>query len=407
MRDKGAEMRETVSALASEFLPRGLRVFDHSRGEWPLLAMIEGWEVGSAAEADIVTLLGSAEFSDDLGRELAAWRTQGLPVLCIVCLAADPAAWPFLEPGWRKSYSVEDFDRIAAASGYEVALQIFPATGPGAACLLLPAEAEPSAWWRQPEVATLIQAKAKLGEQQLAKLRRWQASGSKGADWRLYSEQWRRRASIAAAMIPTGLTLLDVGCGAMYLESEAAPRRYIPVDMEAHDERTRVIDLNEKNLPIEWIDEADVVALMGVVEYLDAPEILLKSLASRSKPIIISYSIQEARTEGREAKRNHWRNGYSSDELERLFSALGYAITDSAIFTKRQKIWRLDPATDSGRPALPFGPGREGALPIVHDPAAERREAKTERRELARKSRLEQQADRKTRREARLRILQT
>lgn len=402
-----AALRELICVLASELLPKGLRVFDQSRGEWPLLDMVEGEPVASAGHAELVTLLGSAEFSEDLGVELAAFRSKGLPLLCIVCLAGDPAEWPFLEPGWRTSYTIEDFDAIAAAAGYEVALKVFSANGPAAACMLLPPDADASAWWMAPEIASAIRTAAARGERQVEKYRTWLAGGRKSVDWRLQSEQWRVRASIAASMIPPGLVLLDVGCGAMYLEEEAAPRLYIPVDMDARDTRTRTIDLNEKALPAEWIDEADVVALMGVLEYVNDPMTLVKSIADRKKPLLCSYNVHEARSARRDLKRGRWRNDYSTAEIEALFAEVGYSITDSAIFTGKQKIWRLDPVTESGGPALPFGPGREAAPPIVYDPVSERKEVAAERKEAARKARLDLKAERIAEREARARNRRT
>lgn len=391
-----AVLREMNCVIASEFLPRGLRVLERGKGEWPLLGMIEGLPVTSAGEADLVALLGGAEFSSDLGAELSMFRSMGLPVVCILCLAGDPADWPLLEPGWHRSYSAEEFDAIADEAGYRVALKVFPANGPAAACLLLPPDAGPSAWWQEESVAAQLQVYAARGERQIEKYRAWLAAGCKGTDWRLQSEQWRVRASIAASMIPAGLALLDVGCGAMYLENEAAPRHYIPVDMDARDARTRVIDLNEQALPAKWIDEVDVVALMGVLEYINDPAALVKSVADRKKPLICSYNVLEARSARRDLKRGRWRNDYTTAEIESLFAELGYAITDSSIFAGKQKIWRLDPVTETGRPALPFGPGREGAPPIVYDPVSERKEA-------ARKARLDLKAERLAEREARSR----
>lgn len=395
-----AVLREMTCVIASEFLPKGLRVFDHSKGEWPLLGMIEGVASASAGDADLVAFLGAAEFSSDLGAELSTFRASGLPVVCILCLAGDPADWPILEAGWSRTYTAEEFDAIAGAAGYQVTLKVFPANGPAAACLLLPPEADPSAWWLEPGIEAQLKSYTARGERQIEKYRAWLATGRKGVDWRLQSEQWRVRASIAASMIPPGLALLDVGCGAMYLEDEAAPRRYIPVDMDARDARTRVVDLNQQALPTEWIDEVDVVALMGVLEYINDPVALLKSIVGRRKPLLCSYNVNEARSARRDLKPGRWRNDYTSEEIEKLFTDIGYAITDSALFTGKQKIWRLDPVTETGRPALPFGPGREGAPPIVHDPVQERKEA-------ARKARLDLKAERMAEREARARNRRT
>ncbi|WP_133251557.1 methyltransferase domain-containing protein [Zavarzinia aquatilis] len=363
-------LRESVCDLAAEFLPKGLAVLDRSTGEWPLAAMIESVPVDFGETVELVAFLGSTEFADDLAATLADFRGPATAILCAPYLVGTPGDLPILETGWRRAYTFEAFSAEVERAGYQVVVCVFTAQGPAAACLLLPRADDEDAWWHRSPAAETIEVYGYRSERQIAKHLLATEAGLYGGDWRLQSEQLRSRVRVAAALIPPGLTILDVGCGAMYLESEAAPARYIPVDLVARDDRTRIVDLALDDLPRAWVEEADVVALLNLFEHFDDPARVLLSVAACGKTVITSSKVIGTPS-------------LDSADIEQMFADTGFTVTDKALFGDKLILWRLDCLTEAGDLRLPPAPGREHGAPMDFDPAeakkAANRKAKQER----------------------------
>lgn len=101
---------------------------------------------------------------------------------------------------------------------------------------------------------------------------------------------WEPRAVAAAALIPAGTRVADIGCGAMALERHLPfGCTYLPVDLVARDERTIVVDLNVDGLTPNALGNADIIVLLGVWEYLYKPSRLFTELAATRRPIVCSY----------------------------------------------------------------------------------------------------------------------
>lgn len=102
-------------------------------------------------------------------------------------------------------------------------------------------------------------------------------------------EFWAKRAEAAASMIAPGSTVLDLGCGAMDLE-KLLPQgcRYIPCDVVMRDERTLICDFNNGAFPPG--NEATVITVLGVLEYIYEPERFIKTLSAYKLPVIMSYN---------------------------------------------------------------------------------------------------------------------
>ena len=100
---------------------------------------------------------------------------------------------------------------------------------------------------------------------------------------------WQARSRIAAQFVAAGSRLLDVGCGAMTLETCLPPGcDYRPCDVVARDARTVVCDLNLGPLPEAALADRDLVTLLGVLEYLVRPDALLAQLAASGQRVLLS-----------------------------------------------------------------------------------------------------------------------
>ncbi|HEV7386185.1 MAG TPA: tetratricopeptide repeat protein, partial [Phenylobacterium sp.] len=105
---------------------------------------------------------------------------------------------------------------------------------------------------------------------------------------------WNKRAELAAAYVPRGARVLDLGCGAMALERVLpAGCVYIPCDLVVRDPRTIVCDFNAGEFPTDVA--SDVVTVLGVLEYLHDAPAFLRKLAARGQPVVLSYNVAGGR----------------------------------------------------------------------------------------------------------------
>lgn len=131
---------------------------------------------------------------------------------------------------------------------------------------------------------------------------------------------WEPRSKVIANYIPAGSCILDLGCGSSLIEKYLdISCKYIPADLVSRDQRTIFCNLNEEVFPLDIVS-ADIILMLGVVEYIfDVPS-LFSRLSKLNKKIIFSYcdtdtsnlrSFEERAAFG-------WVNAYSCDEIEAL-----------------------------------------------------------------------------------------
>ncbi|CAN7632012.1 methyltransferase domain-containing protein [Pararhizobium sp. LjRoot238] len=154
------------------------------------------------------------------------------------------------------------------------------------------------------------------------------------------AEPWKPRARIAARLLGTPRSVLDLGCGVMALE-ELLPSAttYYPVDVVSRDSRTIVCDFNNASPPR---IKAEAVTCLGLLEYLFAPEALLNTLSWRHDRAVISYCITDAPKPVVERRAHAWVNGMSSQQVEALFHATGWNILQRQLVDQIQMIWLLE-----------------------------------------------------------------
>ncbi|CAL4869163.1 hypothetical protein MMA231_03454 (plasmid) [Asticcacaulis sp. MM231] len=147
---------------------------------------------------------------------------------------------------------------------------------------------------------------------------------------------WRDRAQTVAAMIGAGDRVLDLGCGKMDLET-ALPAGciYLPSDLVARDDRTLVCDLNAGELPAV---EADVVTMLGVLEYIHDPSALLVSIAQRWSTLILTYNPSEL-DEGRDRLLHGWFNALTSAQLVAMAEVSGFGLVGIVAVDVRQRLY--------------------------------------------------------------------
>jgi hypothetical protein len=138
------------------------------------------------------------------------------------------------------------------------------------------------------------------------------------------SPNWGYRAGVAAQMISAYSRVLDIGCGAMDLE-RVLPEGcvYQPCDLVPRDERTIVCDLNRGEFP-EAVN-ADVVTMLGVLEYVLEPIDVLLKIRALNRPLVCSYSITDRRPSMDRASQG-WINSFDFGSLQALMQRAGFRL---------------------------------------------------------------------------------
>jgi hypothetical protein len=188
---------------------------------------------------------------------------------------------------------------------------------------------------------------------------RWSRSAS-------FQPSWAYRAGLAAQMIPAYARVLDIGCGAMDLE-KALPRgsAYQPCDLVARDARTIVCDLNAGEFPKDV--QADVVTLLGVLEYVQEPLELLRKVRALGCPLVCSYSITDRRPELDRAAQG-WINSYDFEGLSELMRTAGFGLQARQAVDPLQDLFKWVPTDDFAARPQPARTRKVAVVSYYNDP---------------------------------------
>ncbi len=153
------------------------------------------------------------------------------------------------------------------------------------------------------------------------------------------SAHWARRAAVAASWIPEGAVVLDLGCGAMTLEALLPGGcRYLPCDVVQRDHRTRVCDFNRGEYPDP--EDATLVTVLGVLEYLNDPAGFLQQLSVWGLPVILSYCVTELTADWNRTALG-MANHLSQAELMKLLAQAGLQVKRQETVDGRQILLSL------------------------------------------------------------------
>lgn len=162
------------------------------------------------------------------------------------------------------------------------------------------------------------------------------------ADPRQLEDAWEPRAALASDLIQAGSRVLDIGCGAMKLERHLPfGCTYQPCDVVARDARTIVTDLNAQGLPDAAVADADVVAMLGVWEYLYDPGAIFAAFARTAKPIVCSYCPIELSPQ-HDRRALGWVNDLSREAFVALAAQHGYRAVHQRRIDNLQFLFRFE-----------------------------------------------------------------
>lgn len=155
---------------------------------------------------------------------------------------------------------------------------------------------------------------------------------------------WDSRAEVAAQYIPDGARVLDIGCGKMALE-RFLPKHcfYQPCDVVKRDARTITCDLNRKEFPSEAVTSADIITLLGVIEYVKDLPAMFAQLRASGREVVVTYHTTNM-TAGLDRNALGWLNHLSNSEIAKLFLDAGFSVLNIEKLSDIQLLFRLSPS---------------------------------------------------------------
>ncbi len=188
------------------------------------------------------------------------------------------------------------------------------------------------AWQLAQELLTITPAKTTAFETDKS---RWANPDSLHAEWQYRSER-------AASFIAPGARLLDIGCGKMMIEGFLPERcTYIPHDVVARDERTRVHDLNAGDYPP--FEGADHISVLGVLEYLNEPEKFWAWLATAGARVIFTYVVLDTSFPTDRRRAMGWFNEFSRNEIVAMAERAGFKLISEEAIPPDNVLFVFDP----------------------------------------------------------------
>ena len=150
-----------------------------------------------------------------------------------------------------------------------------------------------------------------------------------------------QRAAFAGDFIPDGARVLDLGCGAMALR-QVLPNgcSYQPCDGVARDPSTIVCDFTAGEFPDAAAAEADIIAMLGVLETIVDVDGFLSRLRRTGRDVVLSYCPTDF-SGAADRQSLGFANHFSLYDLAVLFDRFGFRIERADRADDRQILMKL------------------------------------------------------------------
>ncbi len=146
-------------------------------------------------------------------------------------------------------------------------------------------------------------------------------------DWKkieYFNTDWKNRIEIMAQFIQDGDSILDLGCGQMWLK-EYIPKNcvYIPVDYQKRDSETIICDFNKNEFPELKVNVAFV---SGCFEYVNDYTQFVNSIKRFCDKVVISYVSTDIEPDIYKRKKNAWCNHLNKSQFLKVFVRNGFVL---------------------------------------------------------------------------------
>lgn len=132
-----------------------------------------------------------------------------------------------------------------------------------------------------------------------------------------FNPDWKIRIKKMAVHIRNGESVIDLGCGQMWLkEFLPSSNRYTGVDYKNRGEDTVVTDFNKGDFPNA---KADVFFVSGCMEYVYDHCAFIEKIAKSGRRCVISYCCVEDYPEIERRRERAWVNDLTREEVIACF----------------------------------------------------------------------------------------
>ena len=140
-----------------------------------------------------------------------------------------------------------------------------------------------------------------------------------------FDVKWKGRIKEMAHFIPKRpVTVVDLGCGPMWLEEMLSPTiTYLPVDFRSRGDKTLIMDFNKKEFPD---FQYEVSFVSGCLEYIQDYRWFIHKICEQSQMCILSYCVLENYPNLKERKKNAWVNHLTESEIISIFTRAGFQL---------------------------------------------------------------------------------
>lgn len=140
-----------------------------------------------------------------------------------------------------------------------------------------------------------------------------------------FDPNWKKRITAMAQYVPAGSSVMDLGCGPMWLKEERPDLIYTGVDYTYRDADNIVADFNKKQFPNR---KCDVAFISGCLEYIESPEWLITQVALVADRCVLSYCVIDIHNDLISRRREGWVNDLSRIDIENLFLSKGFSLSE-------------------------------------------------------------------------------
>ena len=150
------------------------------------------------------------------------------------------------------------------------------------------------------------------------------SDGSRWSNWQALEPGSVERAEAASAFVPPGAHLLDLGAGRMELRRRMPlGAHYQPADLVAWSADCQTVDLNYGPFPA---GHYEVIAALGLLEYLQDPAALIAAARSAAYRLIVTYPIEDSRLPIPARRGYGWMNDIDLAGFESMLVGAGWRI---------------------------------------------------------------------------------
>lgn len=159
-----------------------------------------------------------------------------------------------------------------------------------------------------------------------------------------FSESWKGRIEEMARFISPGETVVDLGCGKMWLRPLLKNNPYRGVDYKQRDASTTVADFNKHEYPD---IHSDVAFVSGTLEYVEDYHWFVRQVCSHSKKCIVSYCTTEHYPDLKVRQQKAWKNHLSRSALLQAFLDSGMRLEAESTAVAQNPVFVFSRPKDS------------------------------------------------------------